>query len=315
MLSRVAERIYWTARYLQRVESAARLVNVYTNLLMDLPKDVDISWFNLVSLNSAEDEYEARYKVRDERNVVKFTLADDTNSSSMLVSLAMVRENLRTTRDVMPENAWELINELTSFANDSIKNGGLNRGKRHEFLTQVINQCQLIQGYVASTLSHDDVWDMWCIGRDLERADMTTRILDAGANVLFAHDYREKNHVPLIVWGSVLRSSGADHAYRRNIAASVVGYKVVNFLISDEHFPRSVNYCLQAIFQGVKSLPRGRKVMTQINALDIIPNDSKKKSPRFFSELDKDLSEYLNDLQLKIGQLHQIFLENWFKLD
>jgi uncharacterized alpha-E superfamily protein len=310
MLSRVAERIYWTARYLQRVESSARLVNVYTNLLMDLPKDVNISWFNLVTLNSVEAEYEARYKVRDERNVVKFTLADNTNSSSMLVSLAMLRENLRTTRDVMPENAWELINELTSFANDSIKNGCLNRGKRHEFLTQVINQCQLIQGYIASTLSHDEVWDMWCIGRDLERADMTTRILDAGANVFFAHDYHEKTHVPLIVWGSVLRSSGADHAYRRNVAASVVGHKVVNFLIFDDHFPRSVNYCLNAIAQGVKSLPKGRKVMSKIKELDIAITSS-----RSFSDLDQDLSDYLNDLQLKIGHLHQIFVESWFKID
>jgi uncharacterized alpha-E superfamily protein len=94
MLSSVAERIYWTSRYLQRVESSARLVNVYTNLLMDLPKDINISWFNLVTLNSGEAEYEDRYKIRDERNVVKFTLADDTNSGSMLVSLSMFRENL-----------------------------------------------------------------------------------------------------------------------------------------------------------------------------------------------------------------------------
>ena len=119
MLSRVAERIYWTARYLQRVESSARLVNTYTNLLMDLPREVNLTWFNLVILNSGEEAYDARYKVRDERNVVKFTLVDDTNPSSMLVSLDQVRENLRTTRDVIPENAWELINELTSFARDS----------------------------------------------------------------------------------------------------------------------------------------------------------------------------------------------------
>ncbi len=310
MLSSVAERIYWSARYLQRVESSARLVNVYTNLLMDLPKDINISWYNLITLNSSEEEYESRYKVRDERNVVKFTLADDTNPGSMMVSIAMVRENLRTTRDVVPENAWELINELASFANDSIKEGGLNRGKRHEFLTQVINQCQLIQGYIASTLSHDEVWDMWCIGRDLERADMTTRILDAGANVLFSHDYREKSHVPIVVWGNVLRSSGADHAYRRHVAAGVVGSKVINFLISNEHFPRSTNFCLNAIEKAVKRLPKGRKVMASIKALEIIREPS-----RSFSKSDEELSDYLNDLQLKIAELNRIFSESWFSLD
>lgn len=310
MLSRVAERIYWTARYLQRVESAARIVNVYTNLLMDLPRDIDISWYNLISLNSADEEYAARYKVRDERNVVKFTLADASNPSSMLVSIDHVRENLRTTRDVMPENAWELINELTSYANDAIKDGGLNRGKRHEFLTQVINQCQLIQGYVASTLSHDEVWDMWCIGRNLERADMTTRLLDAGANVLFAHNYVDKSHIPLVVWGGVLRSSGADHAYRRNISASVVGNKVVNFLIFNDTFPRSVHYCLDAIEGSVKRLPRGRKVLAEIKKLHITREVS-----HSFDQLDHELSDYLNDLQLNIGHLHQILTDSWFKLD
>jgi len=311
MLSRVAERIYWTARYLQRVESTARLVNVYTNLLMDLPKDIDISWYNLITLNSAEEKYEERYKVRDECNVVKFTLADDdVNTNSMLASLAMVRENLRTTREVMPENAWELINELVSFTKKSINDGALNRGKRHEFLTQITNQCQLIQGYVASTLSHDEVWDMWCIGRALERADMTTRILDAGANMLFAHDYREKSHVPLVVWGNVLRSSGGDHSYRRHVAASVYGPKVVEFLIKDQFFPRSVGYCLSEIEKSVKKLPRGRKVMTAIEGLDLGHG-----LPSSFEQLDSDLSAYLNDVQVKIGHLHSIFAETWFSLD
>lgn len=309
MLSRVAERIYWAGRYLQRIESAARLVNVYTNLLMDLPKDINISWYNLVTLNSAEEQYDARYKVRDERNVVKFTLADNTNPGSMLVSLEMVRENLRTTRDVMPENAWELINELMSFANESIQNGGLNRGKRHEFLAQVINQCQLIQGYIANTLSHDEVWEMWCIGRNLERADMTTRILDAGANVLFAHDYSEKSHIPIVVWGGVLRSSSADHAYRRHVAANVVGSKVANFLIFNRAFPGSVHYCLHSIERSVKCLPKGRRVMKDMNALNIV-----REASRSFSGLDQDLSDYLNDVQVKIGQLHQIFVDQWFKL-
>lgn len=310
MLSSVAERIYWTARYLQRVESTARLVNVYTNLLMDLPKDINISWYNLITLNSAEDKYEARYTVRDEKNVVKFTLVDDTNSNSMMNSLQMVRENLRTTRDVMPENAWELINELVTFAKKSVSEGALNRGKRHEFLTQVINQCQLIQGYVASTLSHDNVWDMWCIGRDLERADMTTRILDAGANVLFSHDHPEKSHIPIVVWGNVLRSSGGDHSYRRHVAASVVGDKVVEFLIADQFFPRSVGYCLDQIESSVKKLPRGRKVMAAIKELKI-----ERGLPKTMKKLDADLSEYLNDVQLKLAGLHKIFFETWFSVN
>lgn len=309
MLSRVAERIYWTARYLQRAESMARLVNVYTNLLMDLPRDIDISWYNLITLNSSESEYDSRYKVRDERNVVKFNLADNINPNSMMECIKYVRENLRTTRDVMPENAWELINELSAFVDDSIKNGGLNRKNRHEFLTSVINQCQMIQGFVASTVSHDEVWDVWCLGRDLERADMTTRILDAGANILSSRNYAEESNVPTVIWANVLKSSGAHHAYRQKVSAEVVGDKVVNYLILDDKFPRSVNYCLQQMFTAIKALPRGRKVMAACKEYDIHLDTN---CP--FDNLGQEFSDYLNDLQLNLGRLHTFFSETWFAL-
>jgi len=309
MLSRVAERIYWTARYLQRAESMARLVNVYTNLLMDLPSDIDISWYNLVTLNSSESEYDARYKIRDERNVVKFNIADDSHANSMAECIKCVRENLRTTRDVMPENAWELINELSSFVENSIKDGGLNRGKRHEFLNSVINQCQMIQGYVASTVSHDEVWDVWCLGRGLERADMTTRILDAGANILKNHNYGEESHVPTVIWGNVLKSSGAHHAYRQKVSAEVLGDKVAGYLILDDKFPRSVNFCLHQIFTSIKALPRGRKVMATCKELDIALTKTKS-----FDSLGQEFSDYLNDLQVKIGRLHNLFSDTWFAI-
>ena len=307
LLSRVAERIYWAARYLQRAESTARIVNVYTNLLMDLPKDINISWYNLITLNSAELEFDKRYKNRDERNVVKFNIADSSNVNSMAECLHNVRENLRTTRDVMPQNAWELINELTAFVDGSVNEGGLNRGKRHEFLSTVIDQCQMIQGYMASTLSHDEVWEMWRIGRDLERADMTTRILDAGANILKDQEYDDISQLPIVVWGNVLRSSSADHAYRHSVSASVVGKEVAKFLLTSSSFPRSVSYCVNEIIQAVNALPRGRKVSKSIKGIQFVPANDK-----IFDDLGESFSDYLNDLQLNIARLHGMFSDTWF---
>lgn len=314
LLSRVAERIYWAARYLQRVESSARIVNTYTNLLMDLPKEVDFSWFNLVTLNSAEEQYNARYKVKDERNVVKFTLVDETNYGSMLSSLAQVRENFRTTRDVIPENAWELINELSSFAHESIHNGALNRAKRDEFLTQVINQCQMIQGYVASAMSHDSVWHIWRIGRSLERADMTTRLLEAGAVVLLDDLLVDHVQTPPIIWGSVLRSSSASHAYRRAVSTRVLGNEVPNFLLFNNEFPRSVNFCLMEIKTSVKMLPRSKKVLEAFSQLDqlMLRSPSSKDED---AQLQKKFLLYINKLQLELAKLHQHFSDTWFTLD
>jgi len=310
MLSRVAERVYWAARYLQRVESSARIVNVYTNLLMDLPKEINISWFNLVSLNNGQEEYDSRYKIRDERNVVKFTLVDDTNPSSMLMSLQQVRENFRTTRDVIPESAWELINELNSFVKESIDGGALSRAKRDEFLTQVINQCQMMQGYVDNTMSHDSAWELWSIGRALERADMTTRILEAGAGILLDETSAEKVQAPLVVWGNVLKSSSAHYAYRRAVAASVRGEKVANFLVFDQQFPCSLAYCLSDIKSSVKQLPKRRKVLEEIVQVETFLDESK-----MFKKIDEKFIQYMNKLQLKSAGLHQAFSDTWFSLD
>ncbi len=154
MLSRVAERLYWTARYLERVENTARLVSVYDNLLFDLPRKIHISWFSLIEINSSESQYSQQYKVKDERNVVKFMLADEINPSSMLESLKMVRENVRTTRDVLPEDLWEWINELNRFAKNNIKQG-INRSMRHAYLNTIIEGCEKINGLLYSTMSRD----------------------------------------------------------------------------------------------------------------------------------------------------------------
>jgi uncharacterized alpha-E superfamily protein len=314
ILSRVAERIYWAARYLQRVESSARIVNAYTNLLMDLPREVNISWFNLVTLNNGEEEYDTRYKVRDERNVVKFTLVDDTNASSMLGSLSQVRENFRTTRDVVPENAWEMINELSSFAHESISNGGLNRAKRDEFLTQVINQCQMIQGYVASTMSHDAIWHIWRIGRAIERADMTTRLLEAGASILLDRSVSGQIQTPSIIWGNVLRSSSADHAYRRAVSSRVEGKEVPNFLLFNDLFPRSVNFCLREVEKSVKKLPKQRKIMETFSELAPLMESSVLQI-NAGADLDESFLLYINKLQIQLANLHQSFVETWFSLD
>src|SRR5690606_1659640 len=126
MLSRVAERLYWTSRYLERVENTARLMGVYTNLLLDMPSGVNIGWYNLVTLNNAEAWFENRYKVKDERNVMRFLLSDPDYPGSMMSSLQGVRENIRTTRDVVPAESWEYINELTLYVQDNL-NMGINR--------------------------------------------------------------------------------------------------------------------------------------------------------------------------------------------
>jgi uncharacterized alpha-E superfamily protein len=308
MLSKVAERLYWIARHLERVENTARLVSVYDSLLFDLPGEFDISWYNLVTLNSAEALFEERYKNRDERNVVKFLLADDTNPSSMLSALKMTRENIRTTRDVLPQESWEMVNELYIYANKNIQQG-INRSARHEFLNNMIKGCQQINGLLTGTMSRDASWQFLRLGRNLERADMMTRLLDAGAAAQLEGEVETDMHISQVVWGNVLRSSSAELSYRRTMRSAVHEKDVAEFLLEDPDFPRSFRFCVDSMLNGVKNLPNNTDAKKAISTmLDVeFKLDSDKR-------LGFEFREYLNQQQVNIGSLHQVINTTWFAM-
>lgn len=310
MLSKVAERVYWTARYLERVESTARMISIYDKLMFDLPRTVKLSWYNLVIINSLEAEYEERYSNKDERNVVKFMLGDETNPASIVSSLRAMRENVRTTRDVVLEETWELVNELSLYVQDHLQDG-INRSQRHEFLDTVIKGCQQILGLLYGNMPHDAAWDFLRLGRNIERADMTTRNLDAGlAEIMFLADDETTINSRQLIWGNVLRSLNADLSYRRHMRAAVNGVDVLSYLLKDEDFPRSVNHCFNALIDSCAQLPSSENVVKKLQ----------KQRKQAFKDLDCSvapaiLRERINDIQIKLGAVHTAVRENWFPAD
>ncbi len=307
MLSKVAERIYWTARYIERVENTARLLGVYANLLLDLPKGVNLGWFNLIELNSAQAHFDAIYKTYDERNVVKFILGDESNPSSMVSSLRMLRENVRTSRDVVPGETWELVNALSMFVQENLSQA-LKRGQRHAFLKGVIRGCQQINGLMYGTMSHDKAWDFLRLGRNLERADMTTRILDIGvATWMHAQQNDGASYANQIIWGNVLRSVGAEQSYRRSLRAAVDAADVAQYLLEDEQYPRTILHCLHAMDDSACKLPLAEPVVLALANLqtNLFANVN-------YDLLDDSFREYLNTMQLELAKLHTSIADNWF---
>lgn len=307
MLSKVAERIYWSARYLERTENTARLISVYANLLLDLPKNVNLGWYNLVLLNSMEKIYVERYKAQDERNVVKFLVGDDKNPVSIITSLNFLRENIRTTRDVVPGETWELVNELSIFVSENVKRS-VSRGQRHEFLDGVIRGCQQLNGLLYGTMTHDEAWDFLRLGRNLERADMTTRMLDAGSATILQTDEDDAAvNARQIIWGNVLRSVGGDQSYRRKLRSSVSGQAVAKYLLEDPQFPRTIQHCLSAMKDSASKLPRSEPV---VNGLDKTLTTTFKKVP--YNDLGAPMRDYLNNLQVELAEQHGLIAKTWF---
>ncbi len=307
MLSRVAERIYWIARLLDRIENTARLIDVYHKLMLDLPPGTSLDWYLLVSLGKSDKLFKSHYKNEDEKSVIKFFLGDKNNPSSIISSLALVHENIRTTRDVLPEFIWILINEMNLFVEQNIQQG-INRGQRIQFLDGIIHGCFQINGLLQSTMPLDDAWYFMLMGRKLERADMTTRLLDAGASIYcFLEEQGPTINTNQIVWANVLLTLGAHQPYRRSTHSSVDAEKVIHYLLEDPHLPSSIAHCVSAIHDACNHLPQ-RKIISE----DIDKIEKSLFKSLNYNRLDTPFKNYLDKLQKDIASIHVAICDNWF---
>jgi len=306
MLSRVAETVYWLGRQVERAENAARVVAVNANLLLDLPKGIAPGWRPLVDITGANALFEEHYKDYDECHVVRFLLGDERNPGAVLSALAGARENCRTIRDIVPREGWEQINELYLYARDGLPKG-LTKGGRHAYLSRVILGCQTISGLLSGTLLHDQGYDFIRLGRHLERADMTTRIVDVRSASLLPAETTELRPYATIQWVSVLRSMSAYQMYRRSEQVRVQRGPVLRFLFKSSAFPRAVNHCCERMRASLERLLRNEA------ALRVAGRLSRKLLGTDVQRLTQtELHRFVDELQLDIGDLHDEIARTWF---
>lgn len=308
MLSRVAERVYWQARYLERTENTARLLDVFSSLLMDLPKGTKLGWHTLVQITGTHEEFAATGRQPIERNVMKFLLSED-NGVSIINMLAAARENARTTREIMPTEAFEQINELYFYAKDNLAQG-ISRGPRHELFGEIVTSCQQLTGLMAGTMSHNDAYSFVQLGRYLERADMTTRIVDVGSSNLLGGDQGAAvadDPLTNILWMNILRSISAYQMYRQHVKDRINAEDVVIFLLQDDEFPRALAHCISQMGAVIDDLPNHTKPLAQI-----AKSYRAVKHANIEKLLGSGLFQFIDDLQIAIAGIHQSIADTWF---
>src|SRR5580698_7473454 len=180
MLSRVADNLYWMARYLERTENLARLVDVSAGLMLDLPQRLSPGWQPLIKITGNESLYADQERDYGEKSVVKFIVANGKNPGSMLTSIACAREIARTVRDILPREVWEQINELYLYVGEHAAEASARR-TRYGFLGHVTTCTQTLTGMFEGIFNEGDALSFLTIGRNIERADMTSRIVDVRA--------------------------------------------------------------------------------------------------------------------------------------
>ena len=329
MLSRVAERVYWQSRYIERAENTARLLNVYSMLLLDLPPGTKLGWHTLVEITGTHDLFDASGRQSVERNMMRFMLAED-NGVSLLNMLIHARECARTTRELMPTETFENINNLYLYAKENLQKA-VARGPRHDTLEKIITGCQRITGMLSGSMSHSDAYRFVRIGRNLERADMTSRIVDAGSGSLLgdvqpAGKRRRRKAKsgadtlrgaaagsgiePLenILWMSVLRSTSAYQMYRQYVKHRVNAEDVVGFLLMNVDFPRSVAHTMGELAKLLVAMPKSGRVSRQVRRVRRLLNRAE-----IGDLLEKDgLLQFIDDLQVQIAAIHGKITDTWF---
>jgi uncharacterized alpha-E superfamily protein len=308
MLSRVAERLYWMARYLERAEDTARLVSAYSHLILDLPRGAAPGWHVLIDTFDSKPRFAKRYRKSTERNVMKYLLVDTDNASSIPFSIMTARENVRTTRDVLPGHAWELVNELR-LSVTAIGDSVLARTPRFEFLERVIASNQQLNGLLQTSVTRDHAYWFISLGQLIERADMTSRILRVATQAIHAHRSHSLPELPLL-WANLLKSLSATAAFRRSAGPLVEPNEVIEFILAQHRFPRSIIYCLNSIEETVGHLkaPAGL-----LRSLRHIVREIGHYRPDI--ESPQKLYDVIEGLQVGLAEIDESIGELWFGVD
>ena len=255
MLSRVAEAIYWMSRYAERAENVARFLDVSAQVMLDLPDAVGDPWAGVVGATGDEALYATRFGTATRDGVVRFLTFDSGSPNSILSCLRKARDNARSVREVISSEMWEQINKWYLLVCDGAASDSV-LDDPHDFLSEVRQASHLFVGIAALTMTHGEGWHFGRVGRLLERADQTSRIIDAKQALLLARPTELGASLDEVNLSTLLRSVSALEMYRKRYGR-IAFPSVIDFLLLEKGFPRSVRYCLNEAGRSLRGITGG----------------------------------------------------------
>jgi uncharacterized alpha-E superfamily protein len=313
MLSRVADSIYWMARYVERAENLARFVDVTLNLMLDLPPGSAEQWQPLVSTTGDSDYFARRHGTANQANTIHFLTFDRDYANSVLSCLIRARENARSVRETIASEMWEQLNAFYHFVRDAAEREE-SLAAPSEFFEEIKRQAHLFRGVTDSILTHGEGWHFLRLGQLIERADKTSRILDVKSFFLLPRGPNVDSSIDDLQWSSVLRSVSGFEMYRKKYGA-LTPRDIIDFLVLDAEFPRAIQYCVieaEGSLHQISGTPPGK-----------FRNAVEKRMGRLHAELaytqvdeifQQGLHGFLDGLQQKLNAVGEAINETFFAL-
>jgi len=310
MLSRTADHLFWMARYMERAENTARMLDVLSRAAMLMPssEDADESWHSMLSISELSDAYAARYDQVSEAKVIDFMVRDESNMSSIGACLRAARENARAVRGTLTTEVWETHNQTWLEFNRLLGGSGIADDPA-QFFEWVKFRSHLSRGVTVGTMLQDEALFFQRIGTFLERADSTARLLDvkfqslAGGKDFFGPGKgKEALEIDFYHWSALLRSVSGFEIYRRVYRTVIRPDKVADLLMLRPDMPRSLVYSMAEVLGNL------RLVANDLSA-ETVRRAGRLHADLEFARIDEILATglhaYLNQFLERVGDLGQ----------
>ena len=293
MLSSIAEKVYWLSRYIERIENTSRLINVNSDLLLDIPHDRSDDLMHLIQITGHLNNFK---KNNTKENVYFFLIQDENNPSSIKYSIEMAKINSRYLLTMLPKSAWEQFNNLYNEFNAKSK-------PHSEDLYRIIRNSQRFFAIISDGMQRNDVFNFIKLGRFIERADMLSRIIED--QIL-----RKENHVNKyyqnLQWSSVLRSINGFESFKKINKDNLSQEVILRFIVMEKLFPRSLKYCLEKLLEVQRFLPKSSTLKK--DTILLLKNFECEEIYRN----DKKMLNILDDFQSGLIKIDKIINKNYF---
>ncbi|MDP6707731.1 MAG: alpha-E domain-containing protein [Alphaproteobacteria bacterium] len=303
LLARFAESVFWLARYVERAENLARILDVNETFAREAHGGHE--WLPVLQMNADEDRFFADGRKLTAKAVVAFYVLDRDNPSSIVASLRMARENARALRHIISTEMWMQLNvfynEVAALNQRDLALANLSR-----LCARIKEACQTHAGITEGTFYRDEAWCFYAIGKDLERADQTSRLLDIKYRRLAGAEETPDSAIDVSQWNALLRSVAGYHAFRRSHPRDLSSADVAAFLIHERDFPRSMACCIRQAkvrFEQLETdhdLPFGRRGSGILNRM------TRTLRPRQRAQVGRDaarLHAFVDEFQLQLMAL------------
>ena len=310
LLARYAENIFWMARYMERAENLARILDVHETFSRDV--NGFKNWHTIVRLNGDDKIFFSRYSEATAETVVNFYVLDSQNPTSIIFAVRAARENARVLRPWISTEMWAQINvfynKVLALTPADIALPNLSR-----VCSEIKEACQNHSGITEGTFYRDEGWYFYLLGKFIERADQTTRLLDIGFNTLSDSARGSTPSQDFVQTHALLRSLAGYHAFRRVYPRGTTAATIAGFILYNESFPRSVVLCVREINLVLTRLKSRYKLRGGNAAMERIDEIMAALNSRTIEQVIEDgLHDYLDLLQVRLSAVTSELARSFF---